>query len=431
MKKLSFFHSLMAGLMMAAAFTACSSDDDNNTPTPEPEPEPQPVVVDTHHYDLTITVGKHGGMSKTETHVTLSADSLDNADATIDFEGKGVEITDYTIESIYDDEFMYQVPSSKDRFSKLQLKNNELTVVQEQRFDKNTYTPRNYTHAWLDKNTLLIMSTTEDHTKVIWTKLNVKDMSIINEGTVDGIKVAEGYNVLSTSGLLTYRKSDKKLFYFYNNKGLTSGSNKSTNEPFFRIAVINPETMKVEKEIVNQEASQMQGSAYGELLQDFIFFDKDDNLYLTAFSTKSKKNYGQLIRIKKGEFDFEAGYNAFPDTKGKILTIQYLGGSNALAYSGDNEVGTGIQDVAYYYSIVDLNAKTATRLQYNGTDLPYCAGSFSQRSVYNANENKAYIGISNDTENRIYVYDVTTGKVTQGAKLTTGVYFDQIRFFEK
>ena len=421
MKKLSFLHSLMAVLMITAAFTACSEDDDNGTSGSSKGA----------HYDLTITVGKHGGMAKTETHVTLSVASLSDPDTTITFDGKGVEIADYTIESIYDDEFMYQVPSSMDRFSKLQLKNNNLKVAQEQRFDKNTYTPRNYTHAWLDKNTLLIMSTTEDHTKVIWTKLNVKDMSIINEGTVDGIKVAEGYNVLSTSGLLTYRKSDKKLFYFYNNKGLTSGSNKSTNEPFFRIAVINPETMAVEQEIINSEAAQMQGSAYGELLQDFIFFDKDDNLYLTAFSTKSKKNYGQLLRIKNGEYDFEKGYNAFPDSKGKILTIQYLGGNKALVYSGDNAVGTGIQDVAYYYSIVDLNTKQATRLQYNGEDIAYSAGSFSQRSVYNAKENKAYFGVSNDTENRIYIYDVATGNVSLGSKLATGVYFDQIRFFEK
>lgn len=421
MKKLSFLHSLMAVLMITAAFTACSKDDDNGTSGSSKGA----------HYDLTITVGKHGGMAKSETHVTLSVASLSDPDTTITFDGKGVEIAEYTIESIYDDEFMYQVPSSKDRFSKLQLKNNNLTVVQEQKFDKNTYTPRNYTHAWLDKNTLLIMSTTEDHTKVIWTKLNVKDMSIINEGTVDGIKVAEGYNVLSTSGLLTYRQSDKKLFYFYNNKGLTSGSNKSTNEPFFRIAVINPETMAVEQEIINSEAAQMQGSAYGELLQDFIFFDKDDNLYLTAFSTKSKKNYGQLLRIKNGEYDFEKGYNAFPDTKGKILTIQYLGGNKALVYSGDNAVGTGIQDVAYYYSIVDLDTKQATRLQYNGEDIAYSAGSFSQRSVYNAKENKAYFGVSNDTENRIYIYDVATGNVSLGSKLATGVYFDQIRFFEK
>ena len=422
MKKLSFFHAMLAALLLTATFTSCSKDDD--TPAVEPAPS-------TAHYDLTVTVGKHGGMSKTETHITQSVASLSDADSTINFTGQGAEITDYTIECIYDNEFMYQVPSSGDRFSKLQLKDNKLTVIQEQKFVKNTYTPRNYTHAWLDSNTLLIMSTTEDHTSVIWTKLNTKDMTVIGEGTVDDIKVAEGYNVLSTSGLLAYRQSDNKLFYFFNNKKETSGSNKSTNEPFFHIAVINPANMTVEKEIVNKEAAQMQGSAYGELLQNFIFFDGNDNLYLSAFNTVSKKNFGRLLRIKKGETDFEAGYNAFPDTKGKIVSVLYLGGNKALAYSGDNNLGTGIQDEAYYYSVVDLNAQTAKRLQFEGNDLPYCAGSFSQRAVFNTKENKAYIGVSNKDENRIYVYDVAADKVAAGAKLSQGVYFDQIRYFEK
>ena len=423
MKKLSFLHSLMAVLMITAAFTACSEDDDNGTSGSSKGA----------HYDLTITVGKHGGMAKTETHVTLSVASLSDPDTTITFDGKGVEITDYTIESIYDNEFMYQVPSSKDRFSKLQLKDNNLTVVQEQKFDQNTYAPRNYTHAWLDKNTLLIMSTTDDHTKVIWTKLNTKDMSIIAEGSLDDIKVAEGYNVLTTSGIVAYRKSDNKLFYFFYNKKETSGSNKTSNEPYFRIAVINAETMAVENEIVNTEAEQCTASAYGELLQNTIFFDENDNLYISCFRKVSKKNIGSLLRIKKGEFNFEEGYNAFPasEAKGKLLTVQYLGNGKVLAYSGDNAAGTGIQDPAYYYSIIDINAKTATRLQYNGEDIAYSAGSFSQRSVYNAKENKAYFGVSNETENRIYIYDVATGNVSLGSKLATGVYFDQIRFFEK
>ena len=423
MKKLSFFHSLMAVLMMTAAFTACSEDDDNGSSD----------STKGAHYDLTITVGKHGGMAKSETHVTLSVASLNNPDSTITFDGKGVEITDYTIESIYDNEFMYQVPSSKDRFSKLQLKDNNLTVVQEQKFDQNTYAPRNYTHAWLDKNTLLIMSTTDDHTKVIWTKLNTKDMSIIAEGSLDDIKVAEGYNVLTTSGILAYRKSDNKLFYFFYNKKETSGSNKTSNEPYFRIAVINAETMAVENEIVNTEAEQCTASAYGELLQNTIFFDENDNLYISCFSKVSKKNIGSLLRIKKGEFNFEEGYNAFPasEAKGKLLTVQYLGNGKVLAYSGDNAAGTGIQDPAYYYSIIDINAKTATRLQYNGEDIAYSAGSFSQRSAFNEKEKKAYFGVSNETENRIYIYDVTTGNVSLGSKLATGVYFDQIRFFEK
>lgn len=61
--------------------------------------------------------------------------------------------------------------------------------------------------------------------QVIWTKLNTADMSIIAEGTL-GITVPEEWEFLTTSGILTYRKADNRLFYFYYAK-----RNKSTANP--------------------------------------------------------------------------------------------------------------------------------------------------------------------------------------------------------
>jgi hypothetical protein len=161
-----------------------------------------------------------------------------------------------------------------------------------------------------------------------------------------------------------------------------------------------------------------------------VFFDEADNLYLSAFSSVNKKNIGKLLRIKKGALDFEEGYNAFPEAKGKLLTVQYLGNGKVLAYSGDNAVGTSIGDVAYYYSIIDVNSKTSTRLSYNGTEIPYSSGSFSQRSVFNANEKKAYFGVNTADEQCIYIYDLAAGTVTKGVSIAAGYYFDQIRLFE-
>ena len=198
MKKLSFLHSAMAALMLAAAFTSCSKNDDDSPSIPDEPTTP-------YHYDLTVSIGNHGGMGQDKQgHLTMSLTALNDASKTVNFQGQGSEITDYTMEAICKGKYMYQVPVSADRFSKLQFKNNKIEVVQEQKFKDNTYSPRNYTHAWLDKNTLLIMSTTDDHTKVIWTKLNTKDMSIIAEGSLDDIKVAEGYNVLTTSGIVGF-----------------------------------------------------------------------------------------------------------------------------------------------------------------------------------------------------------------------------------
>ena len=430
MKKLSFFYSLATALTLAVAFTSCSNSDESTT---NGAPDPDPVVG--VHYDLVATLpdptsGKiHGGMSKDKGHVQLSLSSLDDASATITFNGQGAEITDYTMECICKGKYIYQIPITRNCFSKLQFKDNQMQVVQEQPFQTNTYKARNYTHAWLNDNTLLIMATDGDHKQVLWTKLNTDDMRIVSEGTLS-IAVADDYNVLTTSGIAAYRKSDNKLFYFYYNKKETSGSSKTTNEPFFRIAVINPETMAVEQEIINQEAAQTQGSAYGELLQQTTFFDENDNLYISCFNTVSKKSYGCLLRIKKGEFNFESGYNAFPESKGKLLTVQYLGNGKALAYSGDNAVGSSINDIAYYYSIVDLNAKSVQRLQYNGADIAYSGGSFSQRSVVNSSEGKAYFGVDTTDELCIYIYDIATGNVTKGAKIADGYGFDQIFLFE-
>ena len=423
-KYLLSFAVLMMGMALT---TACSSDDDDEQSTVNPQPVQPVQPAETYHYDLTVTVGKHGGMASSETHLTMSVDSLTNPGQTVNFEGNGIEITDYTIENIYDKKYMYQVPVSGDRFVKLQIKNNQLKVVRERPFATNTYTSRKYTHAWLSDNTLLVMAANGDANKIIWTKLNTDNMTIVSEGELS-LGLADGYETFTTSGLLTYRQSDKQLFYFYYCK--KGSGRKATKEPHFHVAVVNPQTMAVEKDIVNKEASEMQGSAYGELMQNFMFFDDNDNLYLSAFSTVDGKNIGRLLRIKKGEYDFEAGYNAFPDAKGKIVSVVYIGSNKVLAYSGDAEAGTSIQDQAYYYSIVDLSTKTASPLQYNGSSLPYSAGSFSQRSVYNANEKKAYFGVSNADGETVYVYDVATGSVKKGLSIAPGYYFDQIRLVQ-
>ena len=389
-----------------------------------------PIAYVPHHFDLTVTVGKQGGMGRKVTTIMQSRDKLTEG-ATVDFKNVGAEInTDYTMEAIVKGQYYYQVPVSSDRFVKLQFKDNKMQVVKARPFKTNTYKERNYTHAWINDNTLVIMSTDGEHKNIIWTKLNTDDMTILDEGTLP-IQVAEGYTVLTTSGVLTYRKSDNKLFYFFYNKKETSGSSKTSNEPFFRIAVINAETMAVEQEIVNKEAEQMTPSAYGELLQNAIFFDESDNLYLSAFSKSGKQNIGSLLRIKKDEFDFEAGYNAFPGAKGKLLTVQYMGNGKVLAYSGDNAVGTAIDNYAYYYSVIDLNTKSVTRLAFDGTEIPYSSGSFAQRSTIDPYEGKAYFGVNTETaQPQIYVYDIKTGNVTKGIDVVEGYYFEQIRLVE-
>ena len=389
-----------------------------------------PIVLGPHHFDLTVTVGKQGGMGRDVTTIMQSREKLD-AGAVVDFKNVGAEINaDYTMESIVRGKYYYQVPVAGDRFVKLQFKDNKMEVVQAQPFKENTYNIRQYCHAWTADNQFVIMAANGDKNAIIWTKINTDDMTIASEGTL-AINVADGWETFTTSGILAYRESDNKLFYFYYNK--KGSGRKATKEEKFHVAVINAETMAVEQDNLCPFAAEMAGSAYGELLQQTTFFDEQGNLYLAAFSDTSIGEEGKLLRIKKGEFNIDADYNGFPNSDGKLLTTQYLGNGKLFCYSrhDDETLGTAIDSYAHYYSVVDLKAGTRTRMSFGGNEIPYSSGRFSQRSAFDPNDNKVYFGVNTETAApQIYVYDVKSGEVTEGISVTEGYYFEQIRIIE-
>ncbi len=428
MKKLKFFHSAMVALALTAAFASCSNDDnEDQAPVPEEQIPVAPVV----HYDLTVTVDKHGGMGRDVTTIMQSRERLDAGDV-VNFKNIGAEINaSYTMEAITRGKYYYQVPNSEDRFEKLQFKDNEMHVVQAQPFKENTYNKRQYTHTWLNDNTLIIMAANGNKNAIVWTKLKTDDMTIISEGTLD-LALEGDWDSFTTSGILAYRQNDNKLFYFYYMKKGTG--RKATKETNFRVAVINAETMAVEQKSQCPFAAEMAGSAYGELLQQTTFSDEQGNLYLAAFSDTEIGEEGKLLRIKVGEYNIDADYNGFPNSDGKLLTTQYLGNGKVFCYSRHDDkanLGTDIDSYAHYYSVVDMNANTRTRMSFGGTEIPYSSGRFSQRSAFNSKENKVYFGVNIQTSQpQIYVYDVATGNVTEGVKVAEGYYFEQIRIME-
>lgn len=416
MKKLKFILAAFMSLMMAVQFTACSSDDDGPS-------EPQ-VDESQYHFDLYLTVGKHGGMSSKNTTIVRSVSSLDASQGVIGISGVGTELGEYSMECISKDDYYYQIPSSNDRFVKYQIKNNQIEKIQEQPFDANTYKVRSYTHAWLDDNTLLIASADGENKKAIWTKLDVRTMKILSEGTLD-LTIDEGFSTITTSGVLTYRKSDNKLFYFYHSK--TVVGKKSTSDKRFHVVVINPNDMSIiSNEKVPFDAEEA-GSAYGELMQNFCFYDEAGNMYFAAFENVGDVEQGKLLRMQPNKTMFDADYNGYPNAEGKLLTVQYLGNGKVLTYGRNDAMGTSIDSYAHYYSIVDLNAKTRTRVAVGGKELAYSGGRFSQRSVlFNG---KAYFGVNTeeDTNSIIYIYDTKTGIITKGAEVEGTHFFDMIR----
>jgi hypothetical protein len=423
MKK--YFLSFAVLMMGMALFTACSSDDDDDN-------KKTPVIeeITPYHFDLTVTVGKQGGMGRDVTTIMQTRDSL-KAGSVVDFKNAGTEINaDYTMEAIVKGKYYYQVPVSGDRFVKLRYENGQMKVVKTQPFTKNTYIPRQYCHAWMNDSTLVIMAANGDKNAIVWTKLNANNMRIISEGTLN-LSLEGTWDSFTTSGILAYRASDDKLIYFYYQK--KGSGRKATKEETFHVVTLNAANMDVEQNHLCPFPAETAGSAYGELLQQTTFFDEAGNLYIAAFSDTEIGEEGKLLRIKKGEFNIDATYNGFPNSDGKLLTTQYLGNGKVFCYSrhDDSTLGTAIDSYAHYYSIVDLNAGTRTRMSFSGSEIPYSSGRFSQRSTFVEKENKVYFGTNTETSQpQIYVYDVATGKVSVGVKVAEGYYFEQIRLLE-
>ena len=408
---------------------------------PEPEPEPEPEVVKDYNFDLFVCAVKHGGMSqnKNGTYVRSVA-SLTADQPRVEFTGKGVDITqNYTLESITRGKYYYQVPQkATGGFVKFHIERDaagDETIVEDAEvpFKDNVYSARKYTHAWIgDSTTLVIIGTANKAKKIIWSKLSESNLAIQSEGTFD-IALPEGFNAFSTAGLLTYRKSDKKLYYFYLTKREAGQSDAATSVT--NIAIINPDNMQVESTtaVPSEIMEETAGSAYGELMQNMIMYDEADNMYVAGLVTNDKdQEMGVLRRIPVGSKTFDASWNGFPKPEGKLLTVQYLGNGKALSYSRDEELGTKIDSKSHFYSIINLANGSRERVQFNGQDLQYCGGRFSQRSV--VVNNKAYIGVGGETDGEaeatyptIYVYDCKTGVVEKGRELSKGFCFDIIR----
>ena len=228
----------------------------------------------------------------------------------------------------------------------------------------------------------------------------------------------------STSGIAGFRKSDGKILYSYLD---------NNDKVRFYMAFINPADMSVEKTVIEDRAEFMAGTAYGELLQSKSFFTPEGDYYLACNSvlkgaTSNTQQYGSLLRIKKGETDFDKSYKGYNYPKGKIVTVDYLGNEKALLYIQDPEYtkakGWG-EDYNCYYAVLDLKTDKVEEIKHDGKVLPYSSGTFSQRSIVLGD--KAYIGVNPENELPcVYIYDIKTGEVTKGLTIAKGYLFGRI-----
>lgn len=410
--------SFMA-LFIAFGMTGCSKDDD-------PQQEDDPTIIQDYHFDLWVALDRHGGMGRDVQTLVRSVNSLEADQPEITFQGQGTEVNSIlSLETILKGAYYYQVPVSGDRFAKYTIKDNQIQVVKERRFQTNTYSTRKYTHAWINDNTLVIMASNGEGDKIVWTKLNADDMTIIAEGNLD-VKMPEGGEIYTTAGILNYRASDNKLFYFYYAK--TGGKRGKRVTPMMT-AVINPATMAVESDTPCFLDCEMVGTAYGELLQTTTFIDGNNNLYIACVTDDADGNeHSHLLKIPANSTTFDQSYDGYT-AEGKLISVMYLGNNKVMAYAREDKLGTDIDAFSHYYTVIDVVSKASTPVSFNGQRLAYSSGRFSSRMAYV--NHKAYIGVDAEGQKpQIYIYDVTSGQTALGATMASGYYFEQIRVVE-
>lgn len=419
MRKIKFLLLSFMALFIALGMTSCSNED-------EPKQDEDPTIIQDYHFDLWVALDRHGGMGRDVQTLVRSVNSLDADQPEITFQGQGTEVNSIlSLETILRGAYYYQVPVSGDRFAKYTISDNRIQVVKERRFQTNTYSTRKYTHAWIDDNTLIIMASNGDGSKIVWTKLNADDMTIIAEGNLD-VKMPEGGEIYTTSGILNYRASDNKLFYFYYAK--TGGARGKRVTPMMT-AVINPATMAVESDTPCFLDCEMVGTAYGELLQTTTFIDGNNNLYIACVTDDADGNeHSHLLKIPANSTSFDQNYDGFT-SEGKLISVMYLGDNKVMAYAREDKLGTGIDAFSHYYTVIDVVSKTSTPVTYNGQQLAYSSGRFSSRMAYV--NHKAYIGVDAEGQKpQIYIYDVASSQTALGATMASGYYFEQIRVVE-
>ena len=427
-------HFKLSWMMLAIAaisFTSCSSDD-------EPDSDIGGENIKDVHFDVWVTAGTSNGTA----YLVKNVNSLEDPQ-TITFDNSGCDITGkLDQEIIVKGKYYYEVPPTGDCFGKYQITNTGLVTIARRPFEKNTYRAYRYCHAWIDDNTLVIMSSDGDKKKALWTKLDAANMTIIEEGEFNFTELS-GISALTTSGLLGYRESDGKLIYFYARSAFAFDG--------FYAAFIDAKTMTVDKIAHMEKDVVMAGTSYGELLQHKMAFDNNDNLYIAAnfhidsFSSTTQQ-YGRIFRINRGEMDFDPSYEGFKTDpsgvadRGKILTIDYMGmGSLVLCIQDPEHCGVVIDpndknhgwgnNYNVYYCMLDINSDISTEFLYDGKHLTYSQGTFAQRSfVLNG---KVYIGTNPaNSEPTIYVYDIRSRTMNMGAKIQEGFGFDRITYVQ-
>lgn len=416
----------LVATLVTLSFTACDSD----------APSPQEEV--TVGYDLWVPIDGATGQSTANTDPHIIARVADLTKGVFSIKGEGAEtsaspLTPYVV---YHKGYYYSV-SREGRFGKFRVSNTGIETIKE--FPMPQILDRRFSHAWLDDNTLVMVSSVGDKQEMSWVKVDVNKMVITAEGKLDLPKPEEG-EIFNSSGLLGYRKADNTLIYphVYMEKSKKTSMALPPKRNEIYIAFIDATTMQVKKIDKDTRCEHLSSTSFGETRCQKTFFDSKGNFYFAAATCNipenakkksSTKQRSFLFRVNAGSMETDKSFDGYAQPRGKIITVFPLNDDEVLLYmqdpdfkeKGNTEWSSKKNRYIYYWLRCNIKTQQVEHIK----DIPFSNGNYGQLAVRNGNT----VSIGANVEGApttIYQYNINTRKVTKGATLADGFEIDRI-----
>ena len=229
---------------------------------------------------------------------------------------------------------------------------------------------------------------------------------------------------------------DDKLYVALNQ--MVGGYFPLADRPKTDVLIINTETDTVEKMITEEKTGMSQPARLQDCKQ--VFMDENKNIYIicqAGFGLADLPNHKfGILRIKKGETEFDETYG-FNLTNATIIGesnkasslafVQYAGNGKLYAMATIpaywSKPPNFLKDKNFIAIEIDLNTKTIKKLNLPRSN-GYCSvGLFG---------NKIIFGLSTDTEDGFFTYDLSTEEASTNAVIkTTGAPYLFRHFGEK
>lgn len=422
MKK-NFATLLISSLLTLGLLSSCGED----TPAPTPTP------VEAEGFDLWIPIKGATGKTQKEYDQNIIVRAKDLTKGTISIKGKGADTggTALTPHIIYRDGYYYGV-SREGNFGKFEVGTTVRTIKE---FPLPMIKDRQFSHAWLDRKTVVLVGSTGKQKEVSWARIDTQEMKLLASGTL-ALKAPAEDEIFCASGLLGYRQSDNTLIFphIYIAKKRSDRAKKLRGEIY--VAFIDAATMQVKAVDTDKRADWLGSISFGDNRTCNTFTDKAGNFYFVAAkilketpkpSTTAQRSL--ILRVNSGAMETDKSYDAYDQPRGKIIDLTPVSEDEVMLYVQDPKQATPDNPIwdsknnryVFFWQILNLRTHKVRRIE----GVPLSVGNFSHFAAPSGG--KVYLGANVASGNScIYIYDLKSGKVSKGAELEAGFEIERI-----